>query len=270
MHFRVLGPLTVHGDRGIPVPVTQPRQRNVLSLFLLNPNRIVYSGQISAWLWGDNQPPAAPGAVRTHIWALRSLPGLRRRLRSRTAGYSFDVAADELDLVQFERSLDRARTAVLGGRIDIAADGLAQALGLWREPALADLPATPAARAVAARFRERYRAARAAWIEVSLALDRHHETMPHLREAVAHDPLDERSSAPLMVALYRCGRRAEALTYYQSLRATLADELGVDPATDLQRLHRQILTGDRALHDLAVNRRAAGLLPAELRSSAVG
>ena len=50
-----------------------------------------------------------------------------------------------------------------------------------------------------------------------------------------------------MLALYRCGRQSAALAVYQQGRRMLAEDLGIDPAPELQRLERQILNQDVAL-----------------------
>ena len=50
-----------------------------------------------------------------------------------------------------------------------------------------------------------------------------------------------------MLALYRCGRQAEALEAYQHARRTLVDEIGVEPGPELRRLHEAILRQDPAL-----------------------
>ncbi len=49
-----------------------------------------------------------------------------------------------------------------------------------------------------------------------------------------------------MLALYRDGRRAEALAAYQHSRRVLVDELGIEPGAELRQLHQQILVGDVA------------------------
>lgn len=63
-----------------------------------------------------------------------------------------------------------------------------------------------------------------------------------LAEAV---PLPERLAGQLMVALWRCGRRGDALTAHDRTRRVLATELGLDPGPELQRLHTQLLADDR-------------------------
>ena len=50
-----------------------------------------------------------------------------------------------------------------------------------------------------------------------------------------------------MLALYRCGRQAEALDAFRHARATLVEEIGVEPAPELRRLHEAILRQDPSL-----------------------
>ena len=82
-----------------------------------------------------------------------------------------------------------------------------------------------------------------------LALDRgrHAALLAGLSARAAAYPLDKRLAGQLMVALYRCGRQADALHHYEQIRSTLSDELGIDPSPPLRWLHKQILTADPAL-----------------------
>jgi class 3 adenylate cyclase len=50
-----------------------------------------------------------------------------------------------------------------------------------------------------------------------------------------------------MLALYRCGRQAEALEAYRHARTLLVDEIGVEPGPELRRLHEAILRQDPSL-----------------------
>jgi hypothetical protein len=50
-----------------------------------------------------------------------------------------------------------------------------------------------------------------------------------------------------MLALYRCGRQAEALEAYRSARHTLVEEIGVEPGAELRALQEAILAQDPAL-----------------------
>ena len=73
-----------------------------------------------------------------------------------------------------------------------------------------------------------------------------------------------------MLALHRAGRRGEALEVFRATRAVLAEQLGIEPGPDLQRLHEAILRGDEdsaqasAIHviarpDQAITTRAPAL-----------
>ena len=60
-------------------------------------------------------------------------------------------------------------------------------------------------------------------------------------------PTRERLVGQLMLALYRGGQPAAALDVLHRTRTTLADELGLDPGPELQRLELAILRNDPAL-----------------------
>src|SRR4029453_18958334 len=64
---------------------------------------------------------------------------------------------------------------------------------------------------------------------------------------VAASPARERPRRHLMLALYRSGRRAKALTVYRNTRKMLVEELGLEPSPALQQLERAILRADPAL-----------------------
>ena len=73
------------------------------------------------------------------------------------------------------------------------------------------------------------------------------DVIGELEAAVATYPFREGLWELLITALYRAGRQADALATYQRVRARLADELGLDPGPQLQRLEQQILVQDASL-----------------------
>jgi tetratricopeptide (TPR) repeat protein len=83
--------------------------------------------------------------------------------------------------------------------------------------------------------------------DLHLRRGEHRWLLSELATRAAVHPLDERVAGQLMLALYRCGRQAEALEHFQRLRVRLAEELGIDPSPDLQRRYEQILITDPAL-----------------------
>jgi len=112
---------------------------------------------------------------------------------------------------------------------------------------LADLADYAFTRPEAARLGELRVAAVEARIDADLALGRHDALTAELEQLVAQHPLRERLHGQLILALYRCGRQAEALAAYRRVRDLLADELGVDPGEPLRRLHASVLAHDPAL-----------------------
>ncbi len=73
------------------------------------------------------------------------------------------------------------------------------------------------------------------------------ELVAELEDLVAANPLRERLWALLVTDLYRGGRQGDALAACARVRRLLADELGIDPGPDLQRLEQQVLQQDPAL-----------------------
>jgi predicted ATPase/class 3 adenylate cyclase len=168
-------------------------------------------------------------------------------LLTRPPGYLLRVGPGELDVERFEGLRERGRQALAAGAPQQAAALLRQALDLWQGPALADLALEPLAYGHIVRLEEQRLVCLEERIEADLAEGRHQDLVGELEALVAAHPFRERLRAHLMLALYRSGRQAEALDLYRATRATLAEELGIDPAPALQDLHRAILSQDPAL-----------------------
>ncbi|MBV9253809.1 MAG: tetratricopeptide repeat protein, partial [Actinobacteria bacterium] len=148
---------------------------------------------------------------------------------------------DQVDSLRFERLVDEGRRALAAGNPEAAARRLRQGLDLWRGPALADVAYEPFADREASRLEELRVAAMEDRVEADLARGLHSDLVAELDALVAAHPLRERLWGQRMVALYRCGRQAEALRAYRDLREALAEELGIDPSPALQRLEEAIL-----------------------------
>ena len=71
-------------------------------------------------------------------------------------------------------------------------------------------------------------------VDAELALGRHHELVAELEPLVAEQVFRERLRGQLMLALYRCGRQADALHVFQSGRRTLVEEIGIEPGRALR------------------------------------
>ena len=154
------------------------------------------------------------------------------------------VEADELDALCFEELVAAAKPALDAGDAARAYQFATDALALWRGPPLADGAHVEAARAAITRLEELRLTAVTVRIKASLALGRHGDVVPELTRLVATHPLHEPFYVLLMTALFRCGRRADALAVYKRARTVLAREVQVAPGPDLRRTEAAILAGE--------------------------
>ncbi len=231
----------------------QPRQQAVLGILAMRANRVISRGELVDAVWGQDPPASAEGGIYTYVAGLRrviepnrSLRGPGRVLVSSGAGYVLHLVPGQPDAVAFEQDLGRARQLRKAGDLAGAAVALNSALSLWRGIAFAGVPG-PFAETERVRLGELRSAAAEEQADVLLSLGRHEEVVPDLTAMVADHPLRERMRGLLMIALYRCGRHAESLRVFAEGRRVLADELGIDPGSDLSRIHQQVLTADPAL-----------------------
>ena len=150
------------------------------------------------------------------------------------------AAPGEIDAARFEALVKQGKAQVASDPAAAAAT-LSEALSLWRADALADVTEEPSLRGEAARLEELRLSATEHRASAEIAMGGHSTVVPELESLTARYPLRERMWANLMLALYRSGRQAEALSTFERARQVLADELGADPSPELQRLHEQIL-----------------------------
>ncbi len=240
MRVSVLGPLQVWDEQGRPIEVGGARLRALLARLALSAGTVVTVETLIDGLWGE-QPPA--GAVN----ALQSLVSrLRRTLPNgsvESLPYGYRLTAD-VDAATFERLAADGRAALGHGDPQAAAALLADALALWRGPALADVADAPFAAAPAGRLEELRLAATEDRLEAELALGRYAEVAAAAAGLAGTHPMRERLHGQLITALYGAGRQAEALAAYHRIRQTLADELGVDPSPVLEAVHLAVLRGE--------------------------
>ncbi|WP_051792470.1 BTAD domain-containing putative transcriptional regulator [Amycolatopsis jejuensis] len=242
--FRLLGPVTALDGTGAPLALGSPRRRAVLAALLLERGRSLPVEQLVELLWPAPAPSSAATMVHGAVAALRRALG-PRTLITRDGGYAAEVPAQQVDVARFEAAVAEARR-------DLEAPGkaaklLANALAEWRGPALAGVEETFAR--VAARHLDELRVeARALLADAELRLGHHRAIVAELETLAAEHPLREDVCELLMLALYRCGRQAEALAAYRHLRTVLATELGVEPEKRLNDLHLAVLRHDPELH----------------------
>jgi DNA-binding SARP family transcriptional activator len=256
MEFQILGPLEVTRD-GSPLSLPGSKQRALLAILVLNANDVVSSDRLIDELYEGHPVDKALAALHVQISALRKVLEPERSQRredalvvTRPPGYMLRIEPGQLDLDAFDALVSSGREALAGGDAETASNRFRDALALWRGSPLADLALESWAQTDIARLEERRLGAVEERIEADLALGRHHELVAELEALVADHPLRERIRRQLMLALYRCGRHAEALAAYRDARTTLVDELGIEPSRELKALEQAILIQDPAL-DLA-------------------
>ena len=257
MRFKILGPLEISDDDFAPVAVTRRLHRLAIATMLLNAGRPCAPGDLISALWGDDPPLSPDVSLRSCVYGIRKLLPDPARLQTHPAGYLIVVRPGELDVHSFRDLAGQGREALDAGDAAAAAGLIGSALELWREPALADLPAGPGR----ARLLDQRMQCQDALIDARLALGCHRQVLPELRESVAADPLREHAWAQLITALYRCGARAEALAAFGRLRMTLVTAYGIEPGPELQDLHRRVLADDPVLLSRAGAVLAAGHPP---------
>jgi DNA-binding SARP family transcriptional activator len=245
LEFRVLGPLEALVD-GTPARLGGPRQRALLALLLASANEVVPLARLVDELWGDDPPVTAANVLQTYVSQLRKALG-RDAIGTRGRGYVVAVADGGLDLRTFERRAAAGARARADRRHDEAAAEFRGALALWRGPALSDLADEACARTLAGRLDGLRLLAWERAVEAELECGRDAELVAELDGLVAAHPLHERFRALQMLALYRCGRQAEALEAFHAARSTLVAELGIEPGAALRDLQRAILEQDPTL-----------------------
>jgi DNA-binding SARP family transcriptional activator len=253
LEFRILGPLEVVGERG-PISLAGPRQRATLAILLLNANRVVSVDRLADQLYAGAPPVTAVTQVQRQVSELRRLLGSPAVIETRPPGYIIRLSSDQLDVDGFEHRIDEGSRALARGEVRAAAHVLREALALWRGPPLADLGYEPFSQTAIARLEELRLVALEYRIEADLRLGRDADLVPELEGLTAEHPLHERFCGQLMLALYRAGRQSQALDVYRQARTVLSDDLGLEPAPELQELHRAILGHDPTL---AANHSAA-------------
>ena len=206
-------------------------------------------------LWPDGGPEQPAKTIHVHVSRLRRAlaePPAPSLLETHTGSYVLRVGPGELDVDDFTALVAAGREALAAGDPAAASVSLTQALGLWRGKAFADFTYEPFAQAEIAQLEELRLGAVELAVEADLALGRHAMAVPRLERLTAEHPMRERMHGQLMLALYRCGRQADALAAYRRLRQTLDSELGLEPGPELRRLEQRILRQEADLEGEAL------------------
>lgn len=249
MELRILGSIELWTGNAL-ADLGPARQRSILGVLLVDPERPVPLESLVDRVWGDRPPAGVRNVIHTYITRLRralarasaELPEPIGLVRT-PAGYQVSADPGTVDLVRFRRLLKSAQQEGLGNQERSTL--LQQALHMWRGDALGGMQSDWAAR-LRETLRQLHHEALSQWADAEIRLERPGAVLAELRAALLTDPLSEQLCERLMLALYLEGRSVDALEYYQSMRRLIAKELGTDPSRRLQRLYETILRGEAA------------------------
>ena len=186
MRFRILGPLEVlDGARSVRFGASKPRA--LLGVLLLHANEVVSTARLVDELWGERPPATAAKLVQGYVHALRKHLDADT-LVTQAPGYRLRVDRDALDLHEFQRLTEEARSAPA----ERAAELRRSALELWRGPPLADVVFEGQARHEVGRLSELHLATQIELLETELELGRHSQLVGELELLVAAHPYQER------------------------------------------------------------------------------
>ncbi|MEU1873962.1 DNA-binding SARP family transcriptional activator [Streptomyces ambofaciens] len=243
LDFRILGPLDVRLN-GQGLTVGGPRQRAVLSALLLSANQVVSCDSLIEKVWNGRPPRTARTQVAICIATLRKVfrgAGWdEETITTAAPGYMLSLVGHSLDSLRFEQLVARATEWTAEDRPAEAAAALREALALWRGPALGGVYA-PFAETEAARLDEQRMLAVEQQMALRLQLGEHQALLGELQALVGACPLRDRLRYYLMLAQYRSGRRAEALTTFRDGMRYSIEEIGLELGAELQSLHDSIL-----------------------------
>ncbi len=247
--FRLLGPVEVgHGDTTITV--ARRAQRCLLGLLLLDAGRVVPVGRLLELLWDDRPPANARGILHSHVTRLRGTLDPKRtgsrgfRLLRQGDGYLAQTDVGAVDVHRFRDLVGQARRSAAPG---VRSRLLKDALACWRGPLLADAASDRLRDRLGVGLEELRLGAIEARAEAELACGRHRELLPDLADLVRLHPLRERLIRAYMIALYRDGRRPDALAGYRRARGDFVRELGLEPTRELHELHDRMARADPSL-----------------------
>jgi len=243
--YSLLGPVTVwDGERDVtPGPA---KHRALLAALVLGAGQVTTVERLVTVVWGGEPPRSAEAVLRVYVSALRRVLGADT-IRTTRGGYLLAAEPEQIDVRRFEAMVGDARRLAEAGGAAEASARLREALALWRDEPMADLDSDELRRNAAVRLTELRLAALAERIDLDLALGRHREVIGELRRLVVEFPLREQAWVQLLLALHRSGRRSEALEAYQQARATLVDQLGLEPGADLREMHEKVLADDESV-----------------------
>ncbi|WP_019548487.1 AfsR/SARP family transcriptional regulator [Streptomyces sulphureus] len=256
MKIDLLGPLALAQD-GVSYLPTAKKTRKVLALLLLQLGQAVSVDSLLEELWAGDPPTSALTTVQTYVLQLRTALtralGIPRaevaahHLVTEPGGYRFELGSADLDLVRFRAKAEQARLAYTSGALQRAAPQFHEALKLWKGAALSNVPTGPLLSVHKKRLEEERLSMLEQRVATDLWLGHHRNVLGELTALVEQHPTNETLHGLFMIALYRSGRRAQALEVFHQLRTYLVSTLGLEPSSKIHELQRAVLSSDSRL-----------------------
>jgi DNA-binding SARP family transcriptional activator len=241
LRVRLLGGLSVDGVD--EAAFGSRKARLLLKRLAIERGRSVPSDVLIETLWNSDRPASPNDQLGVLVSRLRRVVGAER-LVHRASGYALDV--DWLDLDELTTRVEEAASASAAGRVSAARSAAEAAIALARGGVLPDDDGewldAERARCDAAIGRAHQLVA-----ETALLAGDAEAAAAAAETSLVRDPYDEAALRLLMRAHAAAGRPASGLAAYVRVRARLAEDLGVDPTPETERLHDQLVLGDVTL-----------------------
>ena len=248
LEYRALGALAVVVD-GESAEVGGPRQRRLLAMLLAHRNTVVPTDRLVDAVFAGKPSPRAAATLRSYVTRLRRTigPAGAVALQRHGQGYRLAVADEGFDVAWFERLATQGRQQLAYGDAAGAVATLRRAVALWRGHAYEEFGDEEWVQAEARRLEELRQVVNEHLVDAELECGRASEMVVELERLIETEPYRDAFRSRQMLALYRSGRPADALTAFRDYRHVLATELGLDPAPELVELERRILAHDTSL-----------------------
>ena len=249
--IRLLGHLEVSDSGGSSIAVPGERQRGLLALLATAYPRPITADRLIDSLWTETaENPQAN--LQVAVSRLRKAVG-RDVVETVPGGYRLNAPSGTIDVDRFRQLTRRGRQLMTLGHPGKAAEAFRQALAQWRGEPLADLREFGFAED-ASRLLSEERLDVVEWLmDSELQAGDHHLVVGELAGLADAHPTRERLWFLLMLALYRCGRQAEALRAYERIRKLLGEGMGIEPSPELSDLEERILLHDPSLADPGID-----------------
>lgn len=249
MEFLLLGPLQVRDSENHQIRPPRGTAGRLLALLLLYANRGVESERLIKLLWSTEKVDSARANLRQYVSTVRrfidstpdSLAQEKPQLRTVPSGYLLELDPAQIDISVFENLTHKGKRALASNDAERGQRLLEQALKLWRGPVAQGMRIDVGLQPELIYWNEMRTDAQRSLILSLLALGDHGPAVAQLRLIISEDPYREEFWAMLMVALYRSGRKIDAIRAYNAARKHLAWAVDVEPTGVLHGLRQAIL-----------------------------